>query len=49
MKKILFIMLAALLAAPLYSQVTFGIKAGGNGGNFRFSHKTFDFQLLTFD
>ena len=28
MKKILFIILAALLAAPLYSQVTFGIKAG---------------------
>ncbi len=28
MKKILFFLLAALLAAPLYSQVTFGIKAG---------------------
>jgi len=28
MKKMLFIMLAVLLAAPLYSQVSFGIKAG---------------------
>lgn len=28
MKKILFLLFAALLAAPLYSQVTFGIKAG---------------------
>lgn len=28
MKKILFLLLATLLAAPLYSQVTFGLKAG---------------------
>lgn len=41
MKKILFVLFAFLLAAPLYSQVQFGIKAGVST-DFTFTDQTFE-------